>query len=155
MKGLLLEKIRQIAERVTASEGLELVDLQFAGSGRHRVLRIYIDKPEGVTHGDCENVSQQVGTILDVEDVIPGEHYTLEVSSPGVDRPLLKPKDYERFLGQRIKVQLRQPRGDRKRFDGKLASFDGSTITLTVEKGEQILIPLSEVDKANVKYEWQ
>jgi ribosome maturation factor RimP len=155
MKGPVLEQIREIAERVTVSEGLELVDLQFLGSGRHRVLRLFIDKPSGVTHADCENVSLQVGTILDVEDVIPGEHYTLEVSSPGVDRPLLKPKDYERFVGQRIKVQLRQPRGDRKRFDGRLESFDGATLVLAVEKGELVTIPLSDVDKANVKYEWQ
>jgi ribosome maturation factor RimP len=155
MKGLVLEKIRQIAERVTESEGLELVDVQLLGGGRQRVLRLFIDKPAGVTLEDCENISHQVGTILDVEDVVPGEGYTLEVSSPGVDRPLMKPKDYERFIGQKIKLQLRQPRENRKRFDGRLEAFDGSTITLSIEKGELIQIPLSEVEKANLKYEWQ
>ncbi len=155
MKGPVLEQIRQIAERVTDSEGLELVDAQLLGGGRHRVLRLFIDKPGGVTHGDCENVSHQVGTILDVEDVIPGEGYTLEVSSPGVDRPLLKPRDYERFTGQKIKLQLREARANRKRFDGLLKAFDGAKITLEIEKGELLEIAFSDIEKANLKYEWQ
>lgn len=155
MKGLVLDKIRQIAERVTESEGLELVDVQLLGGGKQRVLRLFIDKESGVTHGDCENVSQQVGTILDVEDVIPGEGYTLEVSSPGVDRPLFKPRDYERVVGQKVKVQLRLPRENRKRFEGQLEAFDGATLTLVIEKGEKVLIPLADIEKANLKYEWK
>lgn len=155
MKGLVLDKIRQIAERVTESEGLELVDAQLLGGGKQRVLRLYIDKPAGVTHADCENVSQQVGTILDVEDVIPGEGYTLEVSSPGVDRPLFKPRDYERVVGQKVKVQLRLPRENRKRFEGLLEAFDGAALTLVIEKGEKVQIPLADVEKANLKYEWK
>lgn len=155
MKGLVLDEIRQIAERVTESEGLELVDVQLLGGGKQRVLRLFIDKESGVTHGDCENVSQQVGTILDVEDVIPGEGYTLEVSSPGVDRPLFKPRDYERVVGQKVKVQLRLPRENRKRFEGQLEAFDGATLTLVIEKGEKVLIPLADIEKANLKYEWK
>ena len=72
-------------------------------------MLIFIDKPEGVTHADCEMISQNVGTILDVEDVIPGAHYTLEVSSPGVERKLTKPRDFERFVGKKVKVALREP----------------------------------------------
>src|SRR5208282_768240 len=102
-------KVLEIAERVGASEGLEIVEVQLLGGGGSRLLRIFIDKPQGVTHADCEFISQQVGTILDVEDVIPGSRYTLEVSSPGVERKLTKPREFERFVGQKVKVVLRQP----------------------------------------------
>jgi ribosome maturation factor RimP len=96
-------KVEEIARRVADSEGLEVVEVQVLGGGSQRLVRIFIDKPAGVSHADCELVSQQVGAILDVEDVIPG-HYTLEVSSPGVERKLAKPKDFERFLGKKAKV---------------------------------------------------
>src|SRR5258707_12742119 len=92
----ILSKIEAIAERVAQSEGIEIVDVELKGGGRNQFLRISIDKPEGVTHADCELISQQVGTILDVENLIPG-HYTLEVSSPGLERKLRKPADFERF----------------------------------------------------------
>src|SRR5689334_1050343 len=100
MNNAVTGKVLNIAQRVGDSEGIEIVEVQLLGGGGSRVLRIYIDKPEGVTHADCENVSHQVGTILDVEDVIPGGKYTLEVSSPGVERKLTKPRDFERFLGK-------------------------------------------------------
>src|SRR6201998_735916 len=103
-----VEKIREVAERVAARAGLEIVEVQLLGGGGSRLLPIYIDKPQGVTHADCEFVSQDVGTILDVEDVVPGGSYTLEVSSPGVERKLSKPQEFERFSGQNIKVVLRQ-----------------------------------------------
>ncbi len=83
-----VEKVREIAERVASREGMEIVDVQLLGGGGSRVLRIFIDKPQGVSHADCEFISQNVGTILDVEDVVPGSGYTLEVSSPGVERKL-------------------------------------------------------------------
>src|SRR6266567_6429596 len=102
----ILSKIEAIAERVARSEGIEIVEIELKGGGRNRFLRISIDKPEGVTHGDCELISQQVGTILDVEDVVPGA-YTLEVSSPGVERKLIKPQDYERFQGRKARITLR------------------------------------------------
>jgi len=111
-------KVLEIAERVGASEGLEIVEVQLLGGGGARLLRIFIDKPEGVTHADCEMISQNVGTILDIEDVIPGAHYTLEVSSPGVERKLTKPRDFERFVGK--KGQGRAARAGRKS-----ASLDG------------------------------
>src|SRR6266540_5727424 len=98
-----LSKIEEIAQRVAQSEGIEVVEVELKGGGRNQLLRISIDKPEGVTHSDCELISHQVGTILDVEDVVPG-HYTLEVSSPGVERKLLKPQDYERFYGRKVKI---------------------------------------------------
>lgn len=87
----IIERVQEIAERVGADTGLEIVDVQLLGGGTNRVLRIFIDKPEGVTHADCEHISQHVGTILDVEDVIPGGRYTLEVSSPGGGAKALAP----------------------------------------------------------------
>src|SRR5260370_13998120 len=96
MREVVAAKIEEIAQQVAQSEGLELVEVEVKGGGNSRFVRIAIDKPEGVTHGDCELVSQQVGTILDVEDLVPG-HYTLEVSSPGLERKLLKPPHYERL----------------------------------------------------------
>src|SRR5215831_9895236 len=108
-KDTVVEKIRDIAERVGASEGIEIVDVELRGGGRSRMLRIYIDKPDGVSHADCERISHDVGTILDVEDVVPGDSYTLEVSSPGVERKLSKPRDFERFIGQKVKVVLKEP----------------------------------------------
>ncbi len=95
-------KIEAIAARVAASEGMEVVEVAVKGGGASRLVRISIDKPQGVTHGDCELISQQVGTILDVEDVVPGGRYTLEVSSPGVERKLAKPGDFVRFQGKKI-----------------------------------------------------
>ena len=108
MREVVASKIEEIAQRVAQSEGLELVEVEVKGGGNARFVRISIDKPEGVTHADCELVSQQVGTILDVEDMVPGR-YTLEVSSPGVERKLLKPQDYQRFQGKKAKITLREP----------------------------------------------
>lgn len=154
MKSLTIDKIRAIAERIGDSEGIEVVDVQLLGGGASRVVRLFIDKPAGVTHGDCESMSHQVGTLLDAEEVIPGEGYTLEVSSPGVDRPLLKAKDYERFLGQKVKIQLREPIEKRKKFDGVLAAFDGQMVTLEMEQGKTLQVGLSGIEKANLKFEW-
>jgi ribosome maturation factor RimP len=149
-----VEKVREIAERVGASEGIEVVEVELLGAGRHRTLRIYIDKPAGVTHGDCEYISQNVGTILDVEDIVPGESYTLEVSSPGVERKLAKPRDFERFLGKKIKIVLRQPVENQRRWEGTLAAFEGATVTLEVAQGRTVQFDLNQIEKANLKFEW-
>jgi ribosome maturation factor RimP len=159
-----VEKIREIAERVGSSEGIEVVDVQLLGGGAHRVLRITIDRqggaegsaerPAGVTHADCEFMSQNAGTILDVEDVIPGGHYTLEVTSPGVERKISKPRDFERFTGQKIKVVLREPVEGQRHLAGLLKSFTEGTITLEPSPGKSIHFPLELVEKANLKFEW-
>ena len=107
-----LERIREITEMVANSEGLELVEVEFLGQGPRAVLRIFLDKPGGITVEDCQSVSHQVGTILDVEDFIRWS-YTLEVSSPGLDRKLLKPSDYQHFAGKLVKLVLRGPRQGR------------------------------------------
>jgi len=147
-------KVTEIAERVAGSEGIEVVEVQFLGAGRNRVLRIFIDKPGGVTHGDCELVSQQVGTILDIEDVIPGGSYHLEISSPGVERKLSKPRDFERFLGQKAKVTLREPVENQRHWTGTLAAFEDGQVTLEPQAGKLIRFPLAQVEKANLKFEW-
>ena len=115
-----VERVREIAERVAASSGLEIVEIEFLGGGKARMLRVFLDKPAagtdplaGVTHEDCANFSREFGTILDVEDVMPGS-YTLEVSSPGLDRKLIKAADFTRFTGSRLKLSTRQPVGVNK-----------------------------------------
>jgi ribosome maturation factor RimP len=153
-RDILIGKIQAIADRVALSEGMEIVEIEFLGGGKHRTLRIYIDKPGGVSHADCELISQQVGTILDVEDVIPGDSYTLEVSSPGVERKLLKPRDYERFAGQKAKIVLNEPVENRKHWEGTLRGLEGDVIKLEPSEGQFIQIPLHQVRRANLKFEW-
>ncbi|HSW49223.1 MAG TPA: ribosome maturation factor RimP, partial [Bryobacteraceae bacterium] len=118
------------------------------------LLRITIDKPTGVTHADCELVSQQVGTILDVEDVMPGGSYTLEVSSPGVERKLLRPEDYIRFQGKRAKITLTEPVENRRHWEGALAGFSGGVVTLEPSPGQRVDFRLEQIQRANLKFEW-
>lgn len=153
MRQPVAEKVGEIAQRVAESEGIELVEVQVLGGGSHRVVRISIDKPAGVSHADCELVSHQVGTILDVEDVIPG-HYTLEVTSPGVERKLIKPKDFERFQGKKAKVTLREPVDNQRHWEGTLAGFEDGVISLAAEGGKTVRFRHDQVDKANLKFEW-
>lgn len=154
-----IERVQQIAERVAASSGLELVEVEFRGGGKSRLLRIFIDKPGGVTHEDCANLSREVSTILDVEDVVPGS-YLLEVSSPGLDRKLSRPADFERFTGSRVKIMTREPVNGNRHFDGRLQSFQQGRLTLdlTIPKKKsqpagtpQLLeLTLDNVEKANL-----
>jgi ribosome maturation factor RimP len=153
MREDLASKIEEVAKRVAESEGLELVEVEVKGGGSNRLVRIAIDKPEGVTHGDCELVSQQVGTILDVEDIVPGR-YTLEISSPGVERKLVKPQDYERFQGKKARITLREAVEGRKNWEGTLAGFAGDAVTVETEPGKTRQFPLSQIQKANLKFEW-
>jgi ribosome maturation factor RimP len=146
-------RIREIADRVAAAEGLELVDVELAGRGRNAVLRIFLDKPGGVTVHDCERVSGQVSAILDVEDFIPGS-YTLEVSSPGLDRPLVKPADFERFAGKRIKLVLRAPHEGRRRLQGLLRGIRDGTVEVQEENGDVVGIGYGEIQKANLVFEF-
>ena len=156
-----IDKVREIAERVAASGGLEVVEVELRGGGKARMLRIVIDKPSGVTHEDCANLSREVGTILDVEDVVPGSSYTLEVSSPGLDRKLTRPADYERFAGSRVKVTTLQPVNGNRHFEGRLESFQHGHLILDLsaakkkrrpEPGvaEKLEIELANVEKANL-----
>jgi ribosome maturation factor RimP len=144
-----IDKIREIAERVAASEGLELVDVELHGRGLGSVLRIFLDKPGGVTHGDCQIVSQQLGTIFDVEDLFPAR-YTLEVSSPGLDRRLIKLEDYQRFAGKKIKCCLHIAREGRRQFQGRLLGLQEGQVQIEVEGGGRLKVAPKEIERANL-----
>jgi ribosome maturation factor RimP len=154
MKEAIVGRVTEIAERVAQSEGIEIVEVQLLGGGNKRVLRIYIDRPAGVTHSDCELISQQVGTILDVEEVIPGGSYRLEVSSPGVERKLSKPEDFERFLGKKARVVLREPVENQRHWEGTLAGSSDGVVTLEVAPGKTVRFDVRQVERANLKFEW-
>lgn len=149
----ILDRISEIVTRVAVSEGFELVEVEYRGGPNNRILRIFVDKPGGVTLADCENVSHQVGAIIDVEDAI-SEHYTLEVSSPGLDRKLLKPQDYERFAGKKAHVKLRHPIEGRSNFTGRLAGLDQGEALLDVEGGNRLRFPLDQVALARLVIEF-
>ncbi len=123
------QQVSKIAGRVADSEGMEVVDVECKGNPRRLTIRIFIDKPNGITHADCELISTQVGTILDVEQVVPGS-YTLEVSSPGLDRKLVKAEDFERFRGRKARLRLRRAREGRRHFTGRLRGFEAGRIAL-------------------------
>src|SRR5215468_1702662 len=136
---LVEEKVREVAARIAATSGLEVVDVELLGGGKHRMLRVFIDRPgaipthdhpDGVTHEDCAQFSREFGTILDVEDVMPGGSYVLEVSSPGLDRKLTKAADFERFVGNRVKLMTRQPVNSNRHFEGKLERFENGKLLL-------------------------
>ncbi|MBZ5597663.1 MAG: ribosome maturation factor RimP [Acidobacteriia bacterium] len=153
-----IDQVREIAARVAASSGLEVVEVELRGGGRARMLRIVIDKPSGVSHEDCANLSREVGTILDVEDVVPGGSYTLEVSSPGLDRKLVRPADYQRFTGSRVKLTTRQPVNGNRCFEGRLESFQEGRLMLDVSAARKKFRPKDsnapdklEIDLANVE----
>ena len=182
-----LEKVRQAAERVARSEGLEIADVEWK-VGKQRFLRVYIDRlPEQtavpdtndatnsngshtadaeeappsnpypkITHGDCERVSQQLSVILDVEDLIPGPGYILEVSSPGMDRPLKKAADFERFRGRKAKIVTTEPVGDAKFFEGRLAGVAPGKVRIELQgkQAKVVEIPLDAIRKANLVVEF-
>ena len=180
-----LEKIRAAAERVARSEGLEVVDVEWK-IGKQRFLRVYIDrvpKPatsatisdaagqigvvegasekEGarearISHADCECVSQQLSVILDVEELIEGPGYVLEVSSPGLDRALKKAADFERFAGRLAKISTNEPIGDAKFFEGRLKGFVDGKVRMELKGREARLveIPLEGIRKANLVVEF-
>ena len=157
-----LDKIHEIAERVALSSGLEVVEVELLGGGKARMLRIYIDKPGGVTHEDCANFSREAGTIFDVEDAVPGSTYTLEVSSPGLDRRLSKPAEFERFSGSLVKLMTRDPINGNRHFEGRMHWLGEGRIGLElsgrkkskkhegVEAGTKVEIQLANVEKANL-----
>jgi len=187
---LQLETIRATADRVAASHSLDVVDLEFTGGAKHRQLRVFLEKdaaaraklaetaasdeaaglPKGVpvetlsgtTHEDCASFARDFGTVLDVEDLIPGAEYTLEVSSPGLERKLFKAADYERFNGSLVKIQTFAPVENNRHFTGRLTAFADGNITLDLsavkQKGkakktlttQTVEIALANVEKANL-----
>jgi ribosome maturation factor RimP len=188
---LQLDEIRATAQRVAASHNLDLVDIEFQGGSKHRTLRIFVEKNaleraklaeaaaaetaeivlpkgvpaellSGVTHEDCVTFAQDFGTVLDVEDLIPGAEYTLEVSSPGLERKLFKPEDFTRFQGSLIKLQTFTAVNKNRQWQGRLTRFTDGVLTIDLsaikQKGkarkavteELVEISLANVEKANL-----
>jgi ribosome maturation factor RimP len=157
-----IDQVREVVERVALSSGLEVVEVELKGSGKARMLRIFIDRPGGVGHEDCANLSREVGTILDVEDVIPGDSYVLEVSSPGLDRKLVRSGDYQRFTGSRVKLTTRNPVNGNRHFEGRLEAFQNEKLTLDMSpvrkkksrpeeiSPQKLEIELANIEKANL-----
>lgn len=147
-----LEKIREIAQRVVTSEGLALVDVELKGGRTYRLLRVYIDKPAGVSHADCALVSEQLSAILDVEDPFPGS-YTLEVSSPGLDRALTKPSDFEHFAGRRARLVLREAVEQQHVLEGRLAGLEAGRVRFELGENRFVELELSNISKAKLVVE--
>ena len=165
-----VDRVRDIADRVARSSGLEVVEVELLGGGKSRVLRVFLDKPgagpeplSGVTHEDCVSFSREFGTILDVEDAMASAPYTLEVSSPGLDRKLTRGVDFERFAGSLVKLTTREPVGGNKHFEGRLEAFRDGKLTLDLSAGsrkarrklgavaeQNVKIELANVEKANL-----
>jgi ribosome maturation factor RimP len=144
-----LDRTKALIQEIVAAEGLELVDVECKGGLNHRVLRIYLDKPAGITHADCQRVSEQVGIELDVEGLVPGA-YTLEVSSPGLTRKLTGARDFERSRGRLVKLQTKEVVDGLRNFRGILTEFDGQVLTVLQKNGKATRIPLLVVSKANL-----
>jgi ribosome maturation factor RimP len=144
------DRVQAIAERVAIDHGLELVHAEVAGPDNKPIVRIFIDKPNGVTHQDCSEVSLHVGTVLDVEDFIHAS-YTLEVSSPGIERGLYKWQDYERFAGSLAKMRTRKPIHGQRNFRGRLLGTDGEDIIIDDRTSGRVRVPFEVVAKANLE----
>ena len=151
--GVEWDRIRRLIEQVVEGQGYELVEAEYKGAGKGAVLRIFIDKLDGITHRDCELVTEQVGTVLDVEDLIPFS-YTLEVSSPGLDRKLVKQSDYVRFEGKLARVQTRIPLNHQKVFRGRLRGFHDGKVRLELPNENLLEIPLDVIHEARLEFDW-
>jgi ribosome maturation factor RimP len=148
------EKLQTILAPVVESEGMELVEVEYKLEGRDWVLRIFIDKAGGITVDHCSLISRQASDILDVEDLIP-HHFTLEVSSPGLDRPLKKLSDYQRFQGKLARINTFAPLGGRKKYLGRIMGVEGESILLHIEAEDQkVSIPLKEIAKGHLEFEF-
>ncbi len=147
----IIDRVRQLAGPLLTHERLELVEVEFRREARGWVLRLYVDREGGVTVDDCAEVSREMGRTLDVEDFI-STPYTLEVSSPGLTRPLRDERDFVKYRNRRVKVTTREPIGNRRQWKGRIRGVEGDRIELEVD-GELFQIPLSNVAKANLEME--
>ena len=151
--GIEWDRLRPLIHNVVEGQGYELVEVELKGGGKNSILRIFIDQPAGISHRDCELVSEQVGTVLDVEDLIPFS-YTLEVSSPGLDRKLVKESDYTRFGGKLARIQTRIPLNQQKVFRGRLQGLYDGKVRLELPRGDFLDIPLDVIHEARLEFDW-
>jgi ribosome maturation factor RimP len=142
------EELMTLLEPAVERLGYEIADLEMKTGGRDGVIRVFIDKPDGIGLDDCETVSRQISALLDVEDPIPG-HYVLEVSSPGLDRRLTKVEHFRRFTGEDVRVTLRLPMGGRRNFRGALRAVDDESIEIEVD-GESHRLPIAAIASARL-----
>ncbi|OPX41627.1 MAG: ribosome maturation factor RimP [Deltaproteobacteria bacterium] len=149
--GTITDQITMLVEPVLEEMGFELIDVEYFGPGGRRVLRVYMDRPGGVSLDDCARVSREIGVLIDVKDLIP-ERYVLEVSSPGLNRRLKREKDFAWAMGKKVKVRMKTPVEGRRNFTGRLIEMQEGTIAVEVEKGKAVL-PIHGIDKANLVYE--
>ena len=156
----IVEQVREAADRVAGSYGLEIFDVQFRREAHGMVLRVQIDRPgpaataeDSVSVEDCSHVSRDLSALLDVEDFIPGQ-YTLEVSSPGLDRPLRGADDYQRFTGRRAKLVMRERVDGQGFFKGRLGGVDGGDVLIDADDGRTHRVPIGVITRANLEVEF-
>ena len=149
-----VERVRSVARRVTADRGFELVDVEMKRAAGGALVRLYVDKPGGIGLDDLQSVSEEVSAILDAEDPIEG-HYTLEVSSPGLDRPLRTEADYRRFAGKLARLSSYEPLDGRRHWTGRIVGCEGGVVTLDLEKGQgEARVPLEKVSHGRLEVEF-
>jgi len=156
-----LERVRDAAARVAASYGLDIFEVELRREGGQQVLRVVLDRPgpnrtaeESVSLEDCSRVSEELSAILDVEDIVPADRYTLEVSSPGLDRPLRHADDYRRFAGRRAKIVLSAPVARQTAFAGRVLGIEGDDVLFESEGGKQVNLPLRLITRARLDVEF-
>ncbi len=156
-----LERVREAAARIAASYGLDIFDVEMRREGRQHILRVILDRPgsnataeDSVSLDDCARVAEDLGAWLDVEDAVPEDRYTLEVSSPGLDRPLRHADDYRRFAGRRAKIVLSEPVARQTAFAGRIQGMDGEDVLFESEGGKPVRLPLRLVTRARLDVEF-
>jgi len=152
MTKTLIESIRELIEPIILSEGMELIDIEHLRESRGWVLRFYIDKEGGVTLNNCSHLSEQIGDLIEVKDLIP-HSFILEISSPGLNRPLKKEKDFITYIGENIKVKTLKPIDQKKNFQGKLLGYKEGKVMIGSDN-QKIYIPFSLISKANIQYQF-
>ncbi|MDH4064129.1 MAG: ribosome maturation factor RimP [Acidobacteriota bacterium] len=156
-----LERVRAVATRVAASHGLEIFDVELRRERGRQILRVVLDRPgpnltpeDSVSLDDCARVSEELSAILDVEDPVPSDRYTLEVSSPGLDRPLRRTDDYQRFAGRKAKIVMAEPVAHQTAYSGRLRGLDGDDVMFESEGGKHVRLPLRLIARARLDVEF-
>jgi ribosome maturation factor RimP len=149
----IVSEVLALAEGLVGEYSMEVVDVEFKFEGRRWILRVYIDKEGGVTVDDCASMSRELGDLIEAKDII-GCHYVLEVSSPGLDRPLKKERDFIRSVGRMVRLKTSRPINKRRNFTGRLTNVSEGIISLLVDNDNLVQLPLEEIDKARLEYEF-
>jgi ribosome maturation factor RimP len=149
----IVDKVSHLVEPVVQEFGMEMVDVEFRPERGRWILRVFIDKEGGITVDDCASVSRELGDLIEAEDIIDYP-YVLEISSPGLNRPLRKESDFIRAIGKMVRLKMSRPINRRRNFTGRLANVREGVISLLVDENNLVELPLKEIDKARLKYEF-